>query len=101
MKYPDNCIIMKGHFPDTAIGLDEVFVFVNIDCDLYMPVRNGLDYFWNHLAEGGYIFIHDYQDPVYYGARKAIREFCMANNVAYFPMSDACGSVIIAKPFII
>lgn len=98
MKHPDNCVIMKGYFPDTAIGLDERFSFVNIDCDLYTPVRMGLDYFWKRLADGGYMFIHDYQDPVYSGARTAIKEFCIANSVAYFPMTDTCGSAVIAKP---
>jgi len=98
MKYPENCVIMKGYFPDTAAGLDEWFSFVNIDCDLYTPVRMGLDYFWSHLADGGYIFIHDYQDPVYTGARTAVKEFCTENKVAYFPMTDTCGSAVIAKP---
>jgi len=41
MKYPENCVIKKGYFPDTAKDLNETFVFVSIDTDLYDPIYNG------------------------------------------------------------
>ena len=44
MTYPNNCIIKKGFFPDTAIGRGTIF-FVSIDVDLYNPIYNALEFF--------------------------------------------------------
>ncbi|MCL2023042.1 MAG: TylF/MycF family methyltransferase [Oscillospiraceae bacterium] len=97
MKYPQNCVVKKGFFPGTADGLDETFCFVSIDCDLYKPIYSGLEYFWERLAKGGYIFVHDYQNPAYSGAKKAVREFCGKKNIPYFLMSDCCGTAVVSK----
>lgn len=53
MVYPDNCIIKKGFFPDTAEGIQEEFAFVNIDADLYEPILSGLEWFYPRMARGG------------------------------------------------
>jgi len=98
MRYPDNCIVKKGYFPETAHDLKEKFVFVSIDCDLKKPILAGLEYFWKHLEKGGYIFVHDYQTPCYSGVKAAVKEFCGQNNIPYFLMSDSCGSVCLSKP---
>jgi O-methyltransferase len=44
MKFHENCIIVKGYFPETANGIEDKFVFVSIDADLYEPIYNGLKY---------------------------------------------------------
>jgi O-methyltransferase len=98
MKFKNNCIIRKGFFPDTAQGLKDNFSFVSIDCDLYKPTYNGLDYFYPRLVHGGYIFIHDYNDKNRYtGVKDAVKKYCKENSIAYFPLSDNCGSVVIMK----
>jgi len=98
MKTKKNCIVKKGYFPETAHGLDETFVFVSIDVDLYEPIYNGLEYFYPRLAHGGYIFIHDYNDgQKYTGVKAAVKKYCSQNNIAYFPLSDNQGSVVIMK----
>lgn len=57
MPYRQNCIIRKGYFPETAIGLEEeCFAFVNIDVDLYKPIIAGLEWFWPRLVSGGVYF---------------------------------------------
>jgi O-methyltransferase len=61
MKFPENYIIKKGYFPETINGLEDSFVFVSIDVDLYEPVFNGL---FPRLVKGGYIFVHDYNGIV-------------------------------------
>ena len=101
MKHPDNCIICKGYFPDSAQAVEEnaQFAFVSIDTDLYQPIYAGLVYFWNRLIEGGYIFIHDYQNIAYTGSKAAVRDFCDQYGVSYFLMSDNCGSAVISKPW--
>ena len=45
MPFPNNISIRKGYWPDTAIGLEECFCFVNLDMDLYKPQLAALRYF--------------------------------------------------------
>jgi len=97
MKFVENCIIRKGYFPETTNGIEEKFVFVSIDVDLYEPIYNGLKYFYPRLVKGGYIFIHDYNTNLYVGTKMAVRKYCEEERITYFPLSDICGSVIIMK----
>lgn len=96
MPHPEQCIIKKGYFPDTAVGLEEKFAFVNIDVDLYKPILAGLEYFWPRMADGGYILVHDYFSFSYDGTKKAIEEFADKYNVGFAPIGDTL-SVIFAK----
>jgi O-methyltransferase len=97
MTNKQNCIIKKGWFPQTAEGLNDQFCFVSLDADLYKPIYDGLHFFYPKLSKGGYIFIHDYNNDEYKGVKEAVREFCNQQQCSYTPMSDAWGSVIIAK----
>lgn len=97
MIRPENCIIKKGYFPDTAIGLDEQFVFVSLDADLYKPTIEGLEYFYPRLQPGGYIFIHDYNYDGFEGPKEAVQKFAHNTGIPYFPLCDPCGTVVIAK----
>ena len=98
MAYPQNCVIKKGLFPETSSDVEDCFAFVSIDCDLYQPTFAGLEFFWERLSGGGYIFVHDYRNPLYSGVKAAIRAFCGERGIAYTVMADMCGSAIIAKP---
>jgi O-methyltransferase len=42
MKIKENCIIKKGYFPETAHDIEDTYVFISIDVDLYEPIYNGL-----------------------------------------------------------
>ena len=75
----------------------EEFVFVSIDTDLYDPIYNGLLYFYPRLIKGGYIFVHDYNNDGYTGAKKAVQQFCKENQISFTPLPDSCGTAIIAK----
>jgi O-methyltransferase len=97
MPHPNQCIIKKGFFPSTAEGLIEPYVFVSIDADLYEPIYKGLHYFYPLLKKGGFIFVHDYNNDEYKGAKKAVAEFCKENNITAMPLPDACGTVVIVK----
>jgi O-methyltransferase len=98
MKYRENCIVFPGVFPESAIEcMERSFAFVSLDCDLYRPIYEGLRYFYPKLSSGGYIFIHDYNNESYAGAKQAVRQFAEEAGVAYFPLSDACGSAVISK----
>jgi O-methyltransferase len=98
MKFRENCIVIPGVFPDSAAGCSETrFAFVSIDCDLYRPIYEGLKYFYPRLSPGGYIFVHDYNNSQYRGAREAVRQFAAECRLSYFPLSDASGSAVIGK----
>lgn len=97
MKNPENVEIRKGYFPETLRGLEEQFSFVSLDPDLYLPVRNGLEYFYPRLARGGYLFVHDYNNRRFAGVKQAVDEYCNGKNIPLFPICDIGGSVIISK----
>ena len=97
MKHKENCIIKKGYFPESAVGITNKFAFVSIDVDLYEPMQKGLQYFYENLNIGGYIMLHDYNNKWYRGIKVALRKFSEENGVAYFPICDSWGSAVIMK----
>lgn len=76
MQHPEQCIIRKGYFPESAINTDDNFVLVSLDTDLFAPIYEGLNFFYPRLVKGGCIFIHDFNNDSYKGARKAVELFC-------------------------
>ncbi len=97
MTTRNNCIIKQGRFPNSLNGLEDTFCFVSLDPDLYEPIYQGLVYFYPRLTKGGYIFIHDYNNKHYSGAKQAVREYCQQHNIGYTPVSDEWGTVVITK----
>lgn len=60
----NNIIFKKGYFPETTVGLEsEKFAFAMIDFDKYKPTLAALEFFYPRVECGGYIFIHDYNNP--------------------------------------
>jgi O-methyltransferase len=97
MKYPDLCVVKKGYFPETARDVDEQFVFVSIDADLYEPIYQGLCFFYPRLVPGGYIFVHDYGNEFFPGAKKAVQRFAAENNLSYCPLIDMGRTCVFIK----
>ncbi|HMH20730.1 MAG TPA: TylF/MycF/NovP-related O-methyltransferase [Puia sp.] len=97
MPFREKCIIVKGFFPESAKDLHDDFVFVSLDADLYEPIYNGLRFFYPRLVKGGYIFIHDFNNDHYKGARRAVEQFCAEQHINFVPLPDSGGSAIIAK----
>lgn len=99
MPYAGKCIIKKGYFPETAIGMDEgiQFSLVSIDVNLYTPTYEGLKYFYPRLSKGGYIMVHDYNHIHCAGVKEAVDKFCSEYSVTLIPVSDMCGTAVIAK----
>lgn len=75
MPYPECVVIKKGYFPDTASGIEDLFVFVNLDMDLYKPTIEGLRFFYPKLVKGGIILIHDYFTEIFPNVEKAVADF--------------------------
>lgn len=97
MQTPEQCIVRRGFFPETARDLEDEFVFVSLDADLYDPIMAGLNYFYPRLVKGGYIFIHDYNNFEYRGARRAVKDFCSQNGLSIVPIADVGGTAILTK----
>lgn len=97
MPFSEKCVSVKGFFPASARDIDDHFVFVSIDADLYDPIYEGLKFFHPKLVAGGYIFIHDFNNDNYKGARKAVEKFCAESKISFTPIPDSGGSVIINK----
>lgn len=97
MPFPEKCIPIKGFFPESALNVDDSFVFVSLDADLYEPIYKGLRFFYPKLVAGGYIFIHDFNNEHYKGARQAVEQFCNEEHIHFVPLPDSGGSAIITK----
>jgi O-methyltransferase len=97
MEYPEQCIICKGYFPETACGVEDTFALVSLDADLYQPMLEGLKYFYPRLEKGGYIFIHDYFTKEFTGTKQAVLEYKREEEIEYVPLGDDCSVVIIKK----
>ena len=90
---------VKGYFPETVT--DEFrarrFAVVSLDCDLYAPMKNGLEFFYPRMEWGGIFFLHDYSGNSWEGAKRAIDEFCVATGEHLILMPDKSGSAFIRK----
>ncbi len=76
---------IKGIIPSTFSDFTEEKVsLVNIDLDLYAPIKSSLEFFWPLLEKNGLIMLDEYDmdgdDRKWPGAKKAIDEFCLENN---------------------
>lgn len=97
LPHPDMAIIKKGFFPETTLGIDDIFCFVNLDFDLYQPTLEGLRYFYPRMVSGGVIIIHDYFSEGYRGVSGAVDEFVSSLGITFLPIGDGI-SVCITKP---
>ena len=96
MKNPKNVLVKKGFFPETTKGLEDEYVLVSLDADLYQPMLEGLKYFYPRLSRGGFIFIHDFFTDQFTGVRDAILEYKKDIDLKFTPLGDDC-SIIITK----
>jgi O-methyltransferase len=69
---------------------------VNLDADLYLPTKAGLEYFYPLLSPGGIIIIHDYNYK-WPGIKKAANEFAASVREPLIMVPDMDGSVMIVK----
>jgi len=84
----EKLIIRKGYVPDTFVGVESKFCFVNLDMDLYNPQLAALNFFAKRMVPGGVILVHDYYNKIFTGTTKAVDEFCQNNNVNKYPIGD-------------
>lgn len=89
----------EGFFPDTfdINTFPNGVSFVSIDCDLYAPIKSSLELFFPILNSGGLIFIHDYSSGNWAGAKKALDEFCLKNELHFSLLPDKSGTAVLLK----
>ncbi len=97
MTYPQNVVVRKGYFPESMQGVDDRFCFVNLDMDLYVPMLNGLRYFWNRMTGGGCILLHDYFSDVFHGVKQAVDTFERERGIRITktPVGDGCSMALL------
>jgi O-methyltransferase len=68
--------LISGLFALTLPKLPERrYIFVNIDCDLYEPHIECLEYFYGRVEPGGIVFFDDYHSVEFPMARAAVDHF--------------------------
>ena len=98
MPHKDKCIIKKGFFPESAVGIEEKFKFVSIDFDFENSIYDALEWFYPRMVKGGYIFIHDYNEPTLKGVKKAVVSYEQKyGELIKIPIADKCGTIIVYK----
>jgi O-methyltransferase len=92
-------VLIDGRFPDTAARLpdDNPFALVHIDCNLYLPFKAALEYFWPRLAAGGFLVMHDYASLRWAGVEAAVDEFFADKAETIVPIPDVFGTAVARK----
>ena len=94
----EQAVFHKGYFPETFRScMEKTFAFVSVDADLYAPTAAALPLFFDRLAPGGVLLIHDVNSTQFSGAGKAVREFCTERGLLPMPVCDLHGSVVLRK----
>ena len=98
MPHPEQIVIRRGLFPQTAEGLEgERFALVSLDADLEESTLAGLRFFLPRMQTGGYLLLHDYNNPKLPGVQRALRRYEeQAGRVRAVPLSDVNGTLVIS-----
>jgi O-methyltransferase len=91
-----NIILHQGHFPESAAGFHEQVALVNLDADLYLPTKAGLEFFYPLLSPGGILIVHDYNHK-WPGIIKAVDDFVHTIPENMVALPDINGTVVIIK----
>lgn len=75
MPNRENCVVHKGFFPESAVGVDDTFCFVHLDMDLFKPMLAAMHFFWDKLVQNGVLLLHDYNHAQYHGVADAVKSF--------------------------
>ncbi len=100
MPYPDNVIIKKGWFPETAFDLEyETYALVHMDTGLYAPTYSGIQYFFPRMSKGGVIMVSGYESGKRQSVKRAVHD--LEEKYGAFlitPLSDPEGAILISHP---
>lgn len=99
MPYPKNVMIKKGYFPESMQDVDDKYCFVSLDMDLYVPMLNGLRFFWDRMVSNGCILLHDYFSDIFEGVRQAVDTFEKERGIRIIktPIGDRCSMALLKE----
>lgn len=99
MMYPENIVVKKGYFPESMQDVEDRFCFVNLDMDLYVPMLNGLRFFWDKMVCNGCVLLHDYFSDVFTGVKQAVDMFEKERgiNIIKMPIGDESSMALICN----
>ncbi len=94
-----NVILQPGYVPETLASVaDEQFAFVLLDLDLFEPTRASLAFFYKRLAPGGYVIMHDYNNPESdWACKRAFDAFLVDKPEQLTEWGDVWGSASIRR----
>jgi O-methyltransferase len=92
-------VLRPGYVPETLAGLeDERFAFVLLDLDLLDPTRAALEFFYPRLSTGGYLVVHDYNNPESnWACKRAFDAFLQGRPEQLVELGDMWGSALIRR----
>lgn len=98
-RFSGSAVSGKRSVVDELNNSDRRLALVNLDVDLYLPTRAGLEFFYPRLSPGGIILIHDYTNK-WPGIRAAVDEFVRTIPESPVFVPDMNGTVMIVKSVI-
>lgn len=95
----DAATYVPGKFPESlsTAELPEQFALVHLDCDLYEPMKAGLQYFYPRTAPGAMFILHDYGSGHWPGIARAVDEFLTDKPERLVLMPDKSGTAMFRK----
>jgi O-methyltransferase len=92
-------VLRPGYVPATLAGLEaERFAFVLLDLDLLEPTRASLEFFYPRLSAGGYLVVHDYNNPESdWACKRAFDAFLEERPEQVVELGDMWGSALIRR----
>ena len=95
----DSVTCIQGFFPDSLakVTLPAQIAVVHIDCDLYEPMKAGLEIFYPLVSPGGILILHDYSSGQWLGTTQAVDEFFADRPEKPILIPDKSGSAIVRK----
>ena len=95
----DGVQFVPGYFPTSLPPELEArrFSIVHLDCDLYEPIKAGMEFFFPRLSPNGLMIVHDYSSVYWEGVRRAVDEFLAGRPERPVLMPDQAGTVMIRK----
>lgn len=95
----DRVRYLPGWFPASVPPdlLDARFSIVHLDCDLYAPIKAGIEFFFPRLSAGGLMVVHDYSNPHWVGVKQAVDEFLASREERLVLLPDRSGTAMFRK----
>ena len=82
----NNVILLKGRFDQIFPSLkDRKFCFAHIDADLYVSIKQCIEFLKDRMVKSGIILFDDYNSPVCGEANKAIEEMLGKSFIVVLP----------------